>query len=246
MLSPLPVSTLLNLDPSDCKNECPDTSMRWWCMSHMHSHCLKTRVLPSPNHCLRGWIYETPSPADVCAILQAARAASSAAASIPAAEHTGIEQAAPEEERELPAFGSGLEFRSQGKLAASKSPVAARDGAIRANDGSLAISLPEEDESADKDDSMDHDDEQVSIPVLQWHAYISTNTCTSCKLAASESPAGPAAAAMLLSDGSLAFALAEEDEIDNKDDHIGDDKHVLSELQHLIICIASIIIEIVA
>lgn len=215
-------------------------------MSHMHSHCLKTRVLPSPNHCLRGWIYETPSPADVCAILQAARAASSAAASIPAAEHTGIEQAAPEEERELPAFGSGLEFRSQGKLAASKSPVAARDGAIRANDGSLAISLPEEDESADKDDSMDHDDEQVSIPVLQWHAYISTNTCTSCKLAASESPAVPAAAAMLLSDGSLAFALAEEDEIDNKDDHIGDDKHVLSELQHLIICIASIIIEIVA
>lgn len=130
-------------------------------MSHMHSHCLKTRVLSSLNHSLRGRVNVTLSPADVCAILQAARAASSAAASMPAAEHAGIEQAAQEEERELPAFGSGLEFHSQGKLAASKSPAAAADAAIRANDGSLAISLAEEYEVADEDDTMDHDDEQV-------------------------------------------------------------------------------------
>ena len=136
------------------------------------------------------------SPADVCAVLQAARAASSAAVSMPAAKQEEIEQAAQGEEQELPAFGSGLEFRSQGKLAASRSSAAAAEAAIRANDGSLAISLAEEDEVADKDDNMDHDDEQVWIPVPQSHAHISTNTCTSCKLAAIVSTGGVAAAAM--------------------------------------------------
>ena len=46
---------------------------------------------------------------------------------------------------------------------------------------------------------------------------------------------------MLLSDDSLEISLAEEDEKDNRDDHIDDDEHVLCELQHLLRCIVSMI-----
>lgn len=79
--------------------------------------------------------------------MQAARAASSAAASVPLVEEAGGQ----DEERELPAFGSGLEFRPQGKLAASKGAAAAAEAASRANDGSLAISLGDETEEAEED-----------------------------------------------------------------------------------------------
>ena len=83
--------------------------------------------------------------------VQAARAASSAAARTPLVEEAGDQ----DEERELPAFGSGLEFRPQGKLAASKGGAAAAEAARRANDGSLAISLEEETEEVVEDDMGD-------------------------------------------------------------------------------------------
>ena len=97
---------------------------------------------------------------DACALVQAARAALSAAAdTAPAKQAEGRD-----EERELPAFGSGLEFRPQGKLAASKGGAATAEAAAPANDGSLAISLEEENEEAEEDDMGD--DKQVRFLIL--------------------------------------------------------------------------------
>ena len=93
-----------------------------------------------------------PASGDAGASVQAARAASSAAAGAPPAKQAG----GRDEERELPAFGSGLEFRPQGKLAASKGGAAAADAAAPANDGSLAISVEEETGGADEDDMGDN------------------------------------------------------------------------------------------
>ncbi len=87
--------------------------------------------------------------------VQAARSALSAASKVSA------DQAATEENsRELPAFGSGLEFRPQGKLAASKSSAAVPGTAQLANEGGPGISVALEDEFDDKGDDME-DDEQV-------------------------------------------------------------------------------------
>ena len=83
--------------------------------------------------------------------MQAARLAlSAAAASTPPPEQAGGQ----DEGRELPAFGSGLEFRPQGKLAASKGNPAAAEAATAANGGSLAISLEEETDMGE-DDQVD-------------------------------------------------------------------------------------------
>lgn len=88
---------------------------------------------------------------------QAARSALSAASKIPA------EQAAAEEEsRELPAFGSGLEFRPQGKLAASKSSAAAPGAAQHANESGPGISVALEDELGDEGDDMEADEQVCS------------------------------------------------------------------------------------
>lgn len=99
--------------------------------------------------------YSVPASGEADAHVQAARAASTAAASAPPAEQAGGQ----DEERELPAFGRGLEFRPQGKLAASKGGAAAADAVAPANDGSLAISLEEETVGAEEDDMGD--DSQV-------------------------------------------------------------------------------------
>lgn len=86
---------------------------------------------------------------------QAARSALSAAAR-PAAVQ-GPEETA-EEDRELPAFGAGLEFRPQGKLAASKSAAGEAEAAARADNSALAISIADEEElGGDEDDEMDDD-----------------------------------------------------------------------------------------
>ena len=72
-------------------------------------------------------------------------------------------EAAPAEEgtRQLPAFGSGLEFRPQGKLGASKSPAAKTEAAARANGGSVGILLENEEDAVEEIDDM-QDDEPVS------------------------------------------------------------------------------------
>ena len=97
---------------------------------------------------------------DACMLVQAARAALNAAADAAPAEQAG----GRDEERELPAFGSGLEFRPQGKLAASKGGAATAEAAAPANDGSLAISLDEENEDAEEDGMGD--DKQVDFLIL--------------------------------------------------------------------------------
>ena len=68
---------------------------------------------------------------------------------------------AVEETRQLPAFGSGLEFRPQGKLGTSKSPAAETEAAARVNGGSVGIMLGTEEDAAEEVDDM-QDDEPVS------------------------------------------------------------------------------------
>ena len=68
---------------------------------------------------------------------------------------------AGEETRQLPAFGSGLEFRPQGKLGANKSPAAKTEAAARANGGSVGIMLENEEDAVEDIDNM-QDDELVS------------------------------------------------------------------------------------
>ena len=95
---------------------------------------------------------------------QAARSALIAASKVPAGQ-----AASEEESRELPAFGSGLEFRPQGKLAASKSSVAAPGAAQRANESGPGISVALEDELGDEGDDMEAD-EQVCSTAASWEA----------------------------------------------------------------------------
>ena len=68
---------------------------------------------------------------------------------------------AQEDTRQLPAFGSGLEFRPQGKLGASKSPTAKTEAAARVNGGSVGIMLGNEEDAAEKVNDM-QDYESVS------------------------------------------------------------------------------------
>jgi hypothetical protein len=85
-----------------------------------------------------------------------------------AASQPPIEPAPAEEEtRQLPAFGSGLEFRPQGKLGASKSPAAKTEAAARANGGSVGRLLENEEDDVEEVDNM-QDDEPVScFPCLK-------------------------------------------------------------------------------
>ena len=79
-----------------------------------------------------------------------------------AASQPPVEAAPAEgETRQLPAFGSGLEFRPQGKLGASKSPAAKTDAAARANFGGVGIMLGSEEDAVEEIDDM-QDDELVS------------------------------------------------------------------------------------
>ncbi|CAK0785228.1 hypothetical protein CVIRNUC_008434 [Coccomyxa viridis] len=88
---------------------------------------------------------------------RAARQAMSAASQPP------IEPAPAEEEtRQLPAFGSGLEFRPQGKLGASKSPAAKTEAAARANGGSVGRLLENEEDDVEEVDNM-QDDEPADV-----------------------------------------------------------------------------------
>ena len=79
-----------------------------------------------------------------------------------AASKPPVEPAPAEEDaRQLPAFGTGLEFRPQGKLGASKSPAAKTEESARANGGSVGIMLGNEEDAVEEIDDM-QDDEPVS------------------------------------------------------------------------------------
>ena len=88
--------------------------------------------------------------------MQAARQAISAASKPPIELASGAE-----ETRQLLAFGSGLEFRPQGKLATSKSPAAKTETATRVNGGSVGIVIDNEEDDAEEVSDM-QDNEPVS------------------------------------------------------------------------------------